>query len=249
MLNRGVATKLGLNNLINRLFSKKEREKRKKDAYDRKIRQKLAKRNKRKVFVIGFNKTGTTSIEHALKELGYILGDQGTAELLLEDVINNIFERLFDFTETAEAFQDIPFSLPHVFKILHSKYPDAHFILSIRDTPEQWYESISSFHSKVFGNGKIPTKEILMEKVYHYKGYPMQYIDYTFEGVIYEEEHYKKVYLQHLEEVTRYFSNNGGNLFTVNVSNPNDYKKMCLFLGLTPKRDSFQWKNKTDKTK
>jgi 3-oxoacyl-[acyl-carrier-protein] synthase III len=37
---------------------------------------------KQKIFCVGCNKTGTTSLEVALRELGYIMGDQATAELL-----------------------------------------------------------------------------------------------------------------------------------------------------------------------
>jgi len=38
-----------------------------------------------KIFGIGSNKTGTTSLTSAIKSLGYVLGAQGPAERMLED--------------------------------------------------------------------------------------------------------------------------------------------------------------------
>ena len=59
-------------------------------------------RNKQKVFVIGFNKTGTTSIQAALGELGYILGDQASAERLLKDVMQNNYKPLLDYCDVLQ---------------------------------------------------------------------------------------------------------------------------------------------------
>lgn len=39
---------------------------------------------RKKVFVIGQNKTGTTSLEKAFKDLGFIVGDQRVAEILYD---------------------------------------------------------------------------------------------------------------------------------------------------------------------
>lgn len=41
-------------------------------------------RQNNKVFCIGANKTGTTSLEKALKDLGFKMGDQGAAQGLIE---------------------------------------------------------------------------------------------------------------------------------------------------------------------
>lgn len=248
MINKGIARKTGLDKIINYLFEPKTRRERKALRHLKNQTIRVSNRNRKKVFVIGFNKTGTTSIEHALKELGYILGDQGTAEQLLDDIIEKNYKSLFSYLKTAEAFQDIPFSLPGIYKKVIEQYPDALFILSVRDTPEQWYSSLVQFHSKVFGNGTIPTKEVLQEKHYHYEGYPYKYINFTFNGVIYEEEHYKNVYLHHIRDVEQFFADKQNQLCIVNVANGDDYLKMCEFLGYTPKRDSFEWKNKTQNT-
>ena len=47
-----------------------------------------------KVFCIGRNKTGTTSVERALQDMGYRLGNQRAGELLLEDWARRDFRRI-----------------------------------------------------------------------------------------------------------------------------------------------------------
>ena len=39
-----------------------------------------------KVFCIGFNKTGTTSVEVALRNFGFKIGEQKVAEVLADEV-------------------------------------------------------------------------------------------------------------------------------------------------------------------
>ena len=70
------------------------------------------------IFCIGRNKTGTTSLAEALTELGIIVGEQNLAEHLIHDWARRDFRRLFLYCRTAQAFQDIPFSLPFTFQAL-----------------------------------------------------------------------------------------------------------------------------------
>ena len=46
---------------------------------------KLFGEKNKKIFVIGSNKTGTTSLGAALKNLGFRLGNQLEAEMLIDD--------------------------------------------------------------------------------------------------------------------------------------------------------------------
>jgi hypothetical protein len=64
-----------------------------------------------KVFCIGRNKTGTTSMARAVVSLGFKLGKQSRAERLLEDWGKRDFCRIIRYCKSADAFQDIPFSL------------------------------------------------------------------------------------------------------------------------------------------
>src|SRR6185436_568161 len=106
---------------------------------------------------IGLNKTGTTSLEKALYDLGYTIGKQRLGELLLSDYLKRNFLPIVEFCHTAEAFQDVPFSFPYTYVLLDHYFKNAKFILSIRDTPEQWYRSAVNFHSNAFFQGVRPT--------------------------------------------------------------------------------------------
>ncbi|MBI3882938.1 MAG: hypothetical protein HY305_01625, partial [Sphingobacteriales bacterium] len=108
-----------------------------------------------KIFCIGRNKTGTTSIEKAFIDFGYTVGNQRQAELLLSNYIKNDFDSIVSYSKSAQVFQDSPFSYPETYMHLDKAFPNSKFILSVRDSSEQWYNSITSFHAKLFGNGKV----------------------------------------------------------------------------------------------
>ena len=109
-----------------------------------------------KIFCIGLHKTGTTSIEKVLTNLNYKIGDQVQGELLLDNWYRRDFDSIIEFSKSAEAFQDTPFSLPFTFIALDQYFENAKFILSVRDDPEQWYNSLTKFHSKKWGFGQNP---------------------------------------------------------------------------------------------
>ena len=70
------------------------------------------------MFCIGRNKTGTTSLEAALKKAGLRVGSQPIGESLIYDWSARRFDRIVELCRSAEAFQDDPFSLPYTFEIL-----------------------------------------------------------------------------------------------------------------------------------
>jgi hypothetical protein len=203
-------------------------------------------RGKEKVFVIGFNKTGTTSIKSSLNDLGYIVGDQRKAELLMEDVLSGNYKGLIRYCKGAEAFQDVPFSKPGIFRVMDTHFPNSKFILSIRDNSEQWFESIKSFQTKLKGkNGKTPTIEDYKNSQYVYKGWSYMVHTSTFGEDLFNEQSYRSVYERHVEDVIDYFSSRHQDLLILNVSKKESYLEMCEFLNVRPKKSSFEWKNRT----
>lgn len=205
----------------------------------------INERNRKKIFIIGLNKTGTTSVENAITEFGIILGHQMIASRLMDDIISKKYNRLFKFIMTGEAFQDIPFSVPNIYRILDKEFPGSKFVLTVRDDENQWYDSITRFHGKLFSNGNIATStDILMDKTIYY-GWRLKVIKFLFGDKLYNEEIYKEVYLNHLNEVSEYFKDRQNDLLIINVNNDYDYVKLSKFLGMNPLRKSFPWKNKT----
>jgi len=203
---------------------------------------------KQKVFCVGRNKTGTTSIAKALRELGYIVGNQRLAELLIFDWARRDFRRLFLYCRTAQAFQDLPFSKEFTYQALDQKFPGSKFILTIRDTPEQWYESLTRFHATMFGQGHVPTIEDLKNAEYIYKGflYEARLLRTDNES----DDPYNKGklidrYLSHNNTVIEYFRHRPSDLLVLNVAEPGAYDRLCDFLGKPRTGKDFPHENKT----
>lgn len=199
-----------------------------------------------KIFCIGHNKTGTTSLKQAFKDLGYIVGRQSVAEEMLYDYRDRKFDAIVDYCHTAEVFQDIPFSLPYLFVHLDQEFPGSKFILSVRDSEDQWYQSITRFHSKKYKDGTLPTIDDLKEAEYRWKGFA-----YETKGIIYntpDEDLYNKekmtgFYNDHNAAVIEYFRYRPEDLLVINLSEPDAYQKFCAFIGKEPLYDEFPWEN------
>lgn len=203
---------------------------------------------KNKIFCIGFNKTGTTSLEKALKDFGYKMGNQREGELLFDDWIQRDFSSLERLCNKADAFQDAPFSLPFTFTYLDQKYPRSKFILTIRDTSDVWYESLVSFHGKLWGKNSTPTKQDLLDADYLYKGYAyksMKFIFNTPDDDLYNKEMLVNSYNNHNKLVKEYFIHRPHDLLILNLSEKNSYLKLCEFLEKKPMYNDFPWENKT----
>ena len=210
----------------------------------------ILKKEKAKIFCIGLNKTGTTSLEKALESFGYQMGDQTKAEFLLKDWHQRNFNAIIKFCKKAEAFQDIPFSLPYTYMFLDQYFKDAKFILTVRDSSDQWYNSITKYHAKLWSKDKIttPTEEELKSANYRYRGWAYEAIKYMFNTTnknLYDKESLIKYYDNHNYQVQRYFESFPEKLLVINVSKPEDYQALCNFLDKTPQGNNFPWENKT----
>lgn len=206
-------------------------------------------KQKPKIFCIGQNKTGTTTIEAVLKGFGYRLGNQVKGELLLEAWYARDFKQIIKFCKTAEAFQDVPFSLPYTYQHIDVAFPNAKFILTERDSADQWYQSLTKFHSKLWADGKrIPTAADLKKAKYRGLGYAYRFNKYLYntpETDIYNETILQAHYLNYNQTVKNYFKSRPEKLLIINVSNPLDYGNLCAFLNKPKLADNFPWENKT----
>lgn len=210
-------------------------------------------KNSQKIFGIGNNKTGTTSLKVAMKELGFIIGDQRTAENLIHQWAKRDFKPIVSYCKSAQFFQDIPFSRPYTYVILDHEFPNSKFILTVRDNSEQWYESLIKFQSKLWGKeGRIPTKEDLMNAPYIYKGFAWETRKLSMN--IPDDDPYNKemliaAYEQHNEDVKEYFRHRPEDLLVLNVAESGAYQKLCKFLGVKSESKDFPWENRTTVSK
>lgn len=206
-------------------------------------------RKKTKIFCIGRNKTGTTSMAAIFKILNIPVASQRKAELLTIDVLNGNYTEFFKYVKYGGvAFQDAPFSLSHTYKILDKEFPDSKFILTVRDSPEIWYSSLTRYHAKLFGDGKIPTKSDLKRAKYVYPGWiwEINRLHYgTPEDDVYNKDILIQQYINYNKSVVDYFQDQPEKLLVVNLKDANAAKAISQFLESTKQIDEIPWHNKT----
>ena len=202
-----------------------------------------------KYFCIGRNKTGTTSLKKAFVDLGYPVGDQRIAEVLFDKYYSRgEFQPIVEYCQSAQIFQDVPFSWPETFKHLDKAYPGSKFILTVRNDAEQWYRSLTRFHAKKWGrNGRIPTSEDLKNATYIDKGNPYKLIELY--GTSDEDPYNKEIliahYNKHVQDVMDYFRHRTKDLLIINLADKNSYQRFVEFLNIDSPYDDFPWENKT----
>ncbi len=207
------------------------------DGYLKSRKNKLLKQevSGQKIFCVGSNKTGTTSVKRALRDFGYTIGDQKEAELLINDWAIRDFRRIVQYCKQADAYQDIPFSLGYTYQILDYAFPDSKFILTVRNNADEWYQSLIRFHSKVLGLDTLPTSDDLKNFVYREKGYLWRVQKYVFgvdETTLYDKNLYTAYYENHNEQILAYFRFRPNDLLILNLVDEKAMRKLCNFLGI-----------------
>ncbi len=182
-------------------------------------------------------------------DLGYTVGHQRTAEDMIDLWAKREFKKIVRYCRTAQFFQDVPFSKPYTYVILDHEFPKSKFILTVRDSPDQWYESLTKFHARLWGkNGRVPTREDLQNATYRYKGSPWEAnrLSYTTpEEDPYEKKALIKAYNHYNDSVLEYFRHRPNDLLVLNVAKHDAYKKLCDFLGKSYNNENFPWENRT----
>lgn len=217
------------------------------------LQNKIKVFKKPKIFCIGLNKTGTTSLSKAMQEIGYICGNQMQAERLIYAWGLRDYKRIINYCYSAQFFQDIPFSLPYTYMCLDQAFPGSKFILTLRDSPQEWYNSLTSFHGNMWGkDNRIPTKEDLQKSSYHKKGWAWEVNRLVFKTPDtdpYDKTQLIKFYEQHNENVIEYFRHRSEDLLILNVSDDKAYIKLCEFFNINKVEKEFPWENKTYKSR
>lgn len=174
--------------------------------------RRLTMKERRKIFVLGFHKTGTTSLAKALQVLGYrVCGFVNPLPGIEPDTHTR--EELFDRTyrpllEQYDAFEDTPWFL--FYKELLEIYPDARFILT-RRPPEVWYRSALK----------------------HFGGYDRRSFQWIYSGKgdpVGNRELYLETYNRHNQEVIDYFREKKKSLLVMNLPEDFNWETLCEFL-------------------
>jgi type II secretion system protein G len=101
----------------------------------------MDRRPRRKVFGLGLNKTGTTTLGKCLRQLGY--RHVSCRRDLLHLLRAGDLEPIFKVIDEYDCFEDWPF--PLMYRELFERYGDkACYILTTRSSPQRWVESLKS---------------------------------------------------------------------------------------------------------
>lgn len=170
---------------------------------------------KKKVFGIGLNKTGTSTLGACLRTLGF--NHLYDVQRLSKFHFDGDHASLFNIVDQYDSFEDWP--IPLIYKELNDRYgDDALFILTERITPEAWVNSLSRHAKRINFEGA----RALRTKIYGYEG-P--------DG--HEDEHIA-FYNRHNAEVVDYFKERGeqDRLVTLCWEKGDDWDTLCGFLGV-----------------
>lgn len=165
----------------------------------------------RKVFGIGWAKTGTTTLGACLEILGY--KHQGPALDLVYDVRDGRFDRIFAAVDKADMFEDWPWLL--LYKELDQRYPNSRFVLTVRDT-DRWWRS----YQNMVTNKK--TRPDIGE---------IRKIIYGFEDGLQHKQAYIERYERHNAEVLHYFAQRPRDLLVLDWERGDGWPALCQFLG------------------
>lgn len=169
-----------------------------------------------KVFCIGFQKTGTSSLRDALRQLGYSVTGVYGDDLSLEELRETYLENGLKLAEQFDAVEDAPW--PSIFKELDAAFPGSKFILSVRDT-ETWWGSILGH----FGDNSAPMHQLTYgEDAPHPAG---------------NEELYKRVYEAHNASVREHFADRPDQLLELWLERGQGWKELGEFLGIEGVRE------------
>ena len=208
----------------------------------------IVKSNKNfsKIFCIGSNKTGTTSLAATLEIYGYSLPNQLKQEMEIskQTYLGN-FSPLKEFVNKYDAFQDLPFSIDNYYIAADALYPNSKFILTERD-PEDWYNSIVRYDQKKYGidNLKNLKEEDINDKFnYLFEGYrKMTMQKYIAEinnnkvyfnwDLLYDKETYINYYIERNNQIKKYFHNRNNAFLILDLKKEKDTEKLCNFLNI-----------------
>lgn len=105
------------------------------------------KKTEAKIFVVGYNKTGTTSVGKALQKLGY--RHSSFNEFVWRELYNkgNI-DGVINYTKRFESFDDLPWLKEDLLPILFETFPNSRYIYLQRDEAswKRSYKDWNKYH-------------------------------------------------------------------------------------------------------
>lgn len=180
---------------------------------------------KQKIFCVGLNKTGTSSLHLAFKALGF-----RSVHCLTEDrrnikhIIKSNYDHGRDILEGISEYDvildwDLDDSSHYIFKQFDRCYPGSKFILNTRDM-EAWLKSRVKHYEK-------KRERIKTDPSYNQPWPEINKVKWRY--------HYQR----HHKAVREYFKSRPEDLLVFDISKGHGYKEICEFLDLPRTRKIF----------
>ena len=207
-----------------------------------------------KIVCVGFNKTGTTTLQRCLEIVGfgpvasperfmrayqYFLAQKhphfhwqaGGLTPLLRYVVERVLSdedhnAALTIAEHFTAFKDRPWNVGELYQGLDRKYPGSKFILTVRDT-DKWWMSASRWlqlHKENTGKREMYCLHLGVED--------------------WSEMPCKRAYEARNEAIRRYFSGREQDFLEVNFEQGDDWHLLCPFLGVATPQIAFPHENR-----
>ncbi len=177
-----------------------------------------------KVFCIGFQKTGTTSLYAALTALGYrtaaVVGREWSATRLAADGAALCIKTIANF----DAAQDMPW--PLFFRELDAAYPGSKFILTVRDKG-RWFTSIEGH----FGANADEMQAFIYGR--------------DAAAPAGNKRRYINVCASHERDVRAYFADRADDLLVMDLERGDGWPELCAFLATRIPAEPFPVRNRS----
>jgi hypothetical protein len=168
-----------------------------------------------KVFGIGFHKTGTSTLGHALRTLGYrvqkgrAFNHPGKLAIPEPVTIDKLWDAVRPLIPLYAAFEDNPW--PLLYRQLDAACPGAKFIFTYRDT-DRWLRSASRYFSK--------RNNATLDLIYGRRNFRIA----DNEAIALAR------YEQHNTEIREYFRHRPQDVLTWNLETEPSWEPLCRFL-------------------
>ena len=176
-----------------------------------------------KIFGVGLNKTGTTTLEECFVVLGLgpispSSGDDD-AHRCTRQALAGTYQPAVEYARRYRCFQDRPWNIGELYRELATAFPDARFVLT-RRAPQRWWRSVERWLS-VSKPGKLD------EYCRHLGVDPAL----AAPGVHALREPMLERYSRHNQEVVDFFAGSG-RLLVIDFESAAGWEELCDFFEL-----------------
>lgn len=194
--------------------------------------------NKRYVFGIGLNKTGSSSLHRAMELLGYnsvhyIYNDKILKDIVADNISNkkNIFDGIknidcyFDYLPWISHRSEFP--LNHLYKTIDKQYPNSLFIYNTRNIND-WLESRYRHIERVTNADLSVLSKQHPHNIYFNR----------------DKQAWTEEYIDLDLGIKEYFFDRPNDLLIIDICNGDGWDKLCTFLNKPIPNQQFPWVNK-----